>query len=56
MMVKISMIIYFHKVRFPCPTLIFPHQQTPKGSLKVKVKNQITITSEVNFVFFSIFI
>ena len=55
MMVEISMVIYFHKVRFPYPTLIFPHLQTQKGSLKIKMKNQITITTEAN-VFFSLFL
>ena len=54
MMVEISMVIYFHKIRFPYHILIFPHLQTQKGSLKVKVKNQINIEANLFFLYFYI--
>ena len=54
MMVEISMVIYFHEISFPYPILIFPHLQTQKGSLKVKVKNQINIEANLFFLYFYI--
>ena len=52
MMVEVCMVIYFQKVRFPYPTLVFPHLKIQKGSLKVKAKNQITVTTETVFFFY----